>query len=116
MDDFYHSDDADNVTHMFYDADVMVYVEGQDDLPFWDLIFNFFDYQVEVQDVGGSKELKKYTEKIKNGELNAIVACDSDFEVLKGESAHKNIIRTYGERRHAQTRGHRRGASPEYDL
>lgn len=97
MDDFYHSEEANNIVHLFYNADAMVYVEGEDDVPFWEVIFDcLFKYQVEVQDVGGSKELEKYIEKMNLGKLQGIIACDSDFEILKADSSNPNIIRTYG--------------------
>jgi len=97
MDDFYHSEDANNIVHLFYDADAMVYVEGEDDVPFWEVIFDcLFNYRVEIQEVGGSKELEKYIEKMNLGKLQGIIACDSDFEVLKNDSSNSNIIRTYG--------------------
>ena len=97
MDDFYHSEDAKGIMHLFYGADVMVYVEGQDDVPFWEVIFGcLFNYRVEVQEVGGSTELAKYIEKMNLGKLQGVIACDSDFEVLKSDSSNSNIIRTYG--------------------
>ncbi|ENM3764542.1 DUF4435 domain-containing protein, partial [Vibrio cholerae] len=97
MDDFYHSQDANNILHLFYRADVMVYVEGEDDVPFWEIVFSHLaDYKVEIQDVGGSNELEKYIAKLDSGEINGIVACDSDFEVIKGYPSKSNVIRTYG--------------------
>jgi hypothetical protein len=97
MDDFYHSEDANNIVHLFYGADVMVYVEGEDDVPFWEVIFNrLVEYRVEVQEVGGSKELEKYINDLELGKLQGIIACDSDFEILKGSISNPNIIRTFG--------------------
>lgn len=97
MVDFYYSEDASNITHLFYGADVMVYVEGEDDVPFWEVIFGCLaSYKVEVQDMGGSNELAKQIEMLQAGKLNGIIACDSDFETIKGCESNKNIIRTYG--------------------
>ncbi|MDQ2044859.1 DUF4435 domain-containing protein [Pseudoalteromonas sp. 20-92] len=97
MDDFYHSEDANNIVHLFYNADVMVYVEGEDDVPFWEVVFNSLaEYKVEVQEVGGSNELAKYIEELELGKLQGVIACDSDFEILKGNLRNPNIIRTYG--------------------
>ncbi|WP_194575817.1 DUF4435 domain-containing protein, partial [Vibrio anguillarum] len=80
-----------------YGADVMVYVEGEDDVPFWEVIFNcLVEYRVEIQEVGGSKELAKYIDELELGKLQGIIACDSDFEILKGSLCNPNIIRTYG--------------------
>lgn len=97
MDNFYHSEDANNIVHLFYGADVMVYVEGEDDVPFWEVIFNrLVEYRVEVQEVGGSKELEKYINDLELGKLQGIIACDSDFEILKENISNPNIIRTFG--------------------
>ncbi len=38
-DNFNWSDEAENVISMFYDADIMVYVEGEDDIGFWEIVF-----------------------------------------------------------------------------
>lgn len=97
MVDFYHSDGAENIMHMFYGADNMVYVEGIDDVPFWELIFSkVIENTVEVQDVGGSKELEKYAQKVLKGDLEGVIACDSDFEVIKNTITNPRIIRTFG--------------------
>ncbi|MBF4307409.1 DUF4435 domain-containing protein, partial [Vibrio anguillarum] len=90
-------EEANNIVHLFYGADVMVYVEGEDDVPFWEVIFNcLVEYRVEIQEVGGSKELAKYIDELELGKLQGIIACDSDFEILKGSLCNPNIIRTYG--------------------
>ena len=97
MDSFYYSEDARDIVHLFYQADVMVYVEGEDDVPFWEFLFDsLVKYKVEVQDVGGSKELLKYIDDINDGKLQGLIACDSDFEVLKNDLSNSNIIKTYG--------------------
>ncbi|HCX7732599.1 TPA: hypothetical protein OZ640_004640, partial [Escherichia coli] len=36
---FSWSNEAENVISLFYDADIMVYVEGEDDIAFWEIIF-----------------------------------------------------------------------------
>ena len=36
-----HSNSAISVTHEFYNKKFMVYVEGPDDVPFWDEVFLF---------------------------------------------------------------------------
>lgn len=97
MDDFYHSEDANNIKHLFYRADVMVYVEGKDDVPFWEFIFDCLaEYKVKVEEVGGSKALEKYINDLELGKLQCIIACDSDFEIIKGRTSNSNIIRTFG--------------------
>ncbi|EFH8005158.1 DUF4435 domain-containing protein, partial [Escherichia coli] len=77
---FSWSNEAENVISLFYDADIMVYVEGEDDIAFWEIIFKKNGrFNVEVQDVGGCEALQPYIEKITSGEINAIVARDSDL-------------------------------------
>jgi len=98
MDDFSYSVDAENVLSQFYQADFMVYVEGPDDICFWEIMFNkFSDYKVEIQDVGGCNELKPYIEKVINNEIECLVACDSDLKVFDPDfNDNSKILRTYG--------------------
>ncbi|MDM9086694.1 DUF4435 domain-containing protein [Klebsiella pneumoniae] len=61
---FSWSNEAENVISLFYDADIMVYVEGEDDIAFWEIIFKKNGrFNVEVQDVGGCEALQPYIEK-----------------------------------------------------
>ena len=75
MADLTYSADAHNVLSKFYNADKMVYVEGDDDVLFWEFIFNkFSNFKVKVQGVGGKPELEKYIKRICDGEINSIAA------------------------------------------
>ncbi|WP_159033690.1 DUF4435 domain-containing protein [Plesiomonas shigelloides] len=98
MADLFYSDAANNILDLFYNVDAIVYVEGKDDIPFWELIFEkFTTLKVEVQEVGSCTALKPYIDKIITGKLNSIVACDSDFSLFDSNAIqHQNIIRTYG--------------------
>lgn len=98
MSEFAYSTDAESVKNLFYNADAIVYVEGQDDIPFWELMFKKHSpLNVEIQDVGSCSALKPYMEKICNENLKAIVACDKDLTFLDDKTfSHQNIIRTYG--------------------
>jgi len=92
-----YSDDAINVLSKFYRVDTLVYVEGQDDIPFWEYLFDkFSSLTVEIKDVGGSPEIGNYIEKITNGDIFAVVACDADFSYVEEFPIHPNVIRTYG--------------------
>lgn len=92
-----YSNDAENVLNKFYGVDIMVYVEGIDDVPFWEFIFHkFADYSVEINDVGGVPEVEKYITKIEAGEIKAVVACDADFSYTGRFSTHQNVLRSYG--------------------
>jgi hypothetical protein len=96
MDDFHYSVEAAGVINHFYGADIMVYVEGEDDIPYWELIFNKFSkLNIELQDVGSCTSLKRYISQISSGELNAIVAMDKDFTLFSEENVkHPNILFT----------------------
>lgn len=95
-----HSNEALNITHQFYDKKFMLYVEGDDDIVFWDE--NFRKYMpsdfYEIEQVHGKENLKRYIIGIKDGTLNNIVvACDSDYNEFKEDDcSHKFIVRTYG--------------------
>ncbi|SQJ15263.1 Uncharacterised protein [Serratia rubidaea] len=92
------SDEAENVISMFYNADIMVYVEGVDDIGFWEIIFKKNGkFNVEVQDVGGCDALIPYMEKIASGQINAIVARDTDLNAFSSKIInHTNVIYTRG--------------------
>ena len=89
---------AKNVLTRFYRVDKMLYVEGDDDVPFWEFMFEkFSDFNVEVQEVGGKEELRKYVKLIDEGELNDIAAMDNDFSPFNGERVDGScIIKTAG--------------------
>lgn len=93
-----YSDEAENVLDLFYSVDTLVYVEGVDDVPFWEYMFEkFTTLNVEIQDVGSCTALAPYIEKINNGTLRSIVACDSDLTFFNDSNInHKHIIRTFG--------------------
>ncbi|AWA91571.1 TPA: DUF4435 domain-containing protein [Vibrio parahaemolyticus] len=97
-DDFCYSPEAEDIVNQFYSVDVMVYVEGKDDMPFWELMFEkFSEHSVEIQEVGGCTALEPYINRINSGELTtAIVACDTDLTNFLSQrlEEHPNIIRT----------------------
>jgi hypothetical protein len=98
MTDFSYSTDAESIKNQFYGVDIMVYVEGQDDIPFWEFMFNkFTSISIEVQEVGSCSALEPYMQKIFSNQINAIVACDMDFSVFNGDALeHNNIVKTFG--------------------
>ncbi|WP_076419650.1 DUF4435 domain-containing protein [Colwellia sp. UCD-KL20] len=93
-----YSNDALNVYSAFLGVDKMVYVEGDDDIAFWSVILSQFNIDnIEIQEVGGDEELARYIDKIRNGEIEAIVAKDLDFSLLEdGYEIIDNVITTYG--------------------
>ncbi|MCH2042245.1 MAG: DUF4435 domain-containing protein [Saccharospirillaceae bacterium] len=93
-----YSGDAVNVLNKFHRCEKLVYVEGDDDVLFWEVIFNYFDFtnfKIEVKD--GSSELDKYTKRLVDENLNIIIARDSDYKSLTGKlPEHERLITTYG--------------------
>lgn len=90
-----YSIEALRVKASFYGKKAMVYVEGPDDVVFWDY---FFDKTVfAIEEVGGCSNLLPYIEKLEKGESSFIVACDSDYRSFTG-NLYKSpmIVSTYG--------------------
>lgn len=98
MSELVYSQEAESILNLFYQADYMVYVEGEDDICFWEVVLNkTSSLKFEIQDVGGCDLLLPYIEKVKNEESNCIVACDSDLIKFRPEYQDvKGVIRTYG--------------------
>ncbi|MGB3312594.1 MAG: DUF4435 domain-containing protein [Nodosilinea sp.] len=97
MVDFSYSTEAKNVLNQFYGVEKILYVEGDDDVPFWECIFDKLSpFSVKVQDVGGKPEAKKYAAEIISGSADYLVAMDADYDKLFSQENHPNIIYTYG--------------------
>ena len=92
-----YSDNAINTINLFHRVDVMAYVEGDDDVTFWEYILGeFSDLSFKVQEVGGKPELQKYIDGVFNGKLSCVVAMDSDYSVFGENYMHENILITPG--------------------
>ena len=98
-----YSDDALSIRHAFFNKQFVIYVEGVDDIPFWDACFSkFLPSSLEkgfvIEDVGGKERLLEYVEGVKNGTLtNIVVACDSDYDYsFGGQVPHVCVVRTFG--------------------
>ena len=97
MSDFRFSNAAENARHRFFNKQFTVYVEGQDDILFWEQYFQFLGFDPVIQDTGGSNELNKYIDRIIDENLNVIVAKDKDLcpYVIRHRN-HDRVILTYG--------------------
>ncbi|CAN7407318.1 DUF4435 domain-containing protein [Acidovorax sp. LjRoot118] len=97
-DDASYSDDALNIRHAFFEAKTIVYVEGDDDVLFWQEIFSqVADDAFEIESVGGAPALDAYISKIDAGQLRAIAARDADFLPILGNcKKNPKIIYTFG--------------------
>lgn len=99
MPEFGYSDDALNVINRFFNADKMLFVEGDDDVVFWEIILEKFSVLgYKVKSVDGREELKKYTNKVNSGTLECAVAKDRDYVgfVENPENDKNPILATYG--------------------
>lgn len=98
MHDLEYSLEALNAKNAFYRAKTIIYVEGDDDLMFWNAVFSLVpNFAFEIESVGGSPELDKYIEKIEAGLLDAIAARDADFLRFESHlSASARVIYTHG--------------------
>lgn len=98
MADLEYSTDALNAKSAFYRAKAIVYVEGDDDVLFWEELFSKVpEFSAVIESVGGSGELDKYIAQIENGKLDAIAARDADFLRFQGMVANTSrVIYTFG--------------------
>lgn len=98
MSDFEYSADALNARNAFLGVDAIIYVEGDDDVPFWYEIFSKVSgFSFEIEPRGGSNELDKYICLIENGDINAIAARDADYLPFMGRvSGSKKVVYTLG--------------------
>ena len=99
MRDIFYSDEAINIRNAFLGVDVIIYVEGDDDVLFWSDIFSKVapPSRFEVEPANGAENLDEYIAKINDGTIAAIAARDSDF--LKAHNKiinHPRIIYTVG--------------------
>lgn len=87
-----------NTLHEFHDCICMMFVEGQDDVIFWETICECAQVTgVRIESVGGRTQLEERIRKIAVEGACVIVACDADyFAVLKNGSEHPQIVRTHG--------------------
>ncbi|TWU61205.1 hypothetical protein AYI74_21050 [Shewanella algae] len=98
-DNFYYSNDAENVRALFHDCQEMLYVEGEDDEIFWEHILAKFNIisKYKIESVNGKEELSKRIKKINSGELTAFAAMDMDFSLLRKDHYNNpKVLMTYG--------------------
>lgn len=104
--------------HLFYNVDIVVFVEGGDksyskaevlsgkyheeteDIIYWKNVFSKFRAleKIKFKSVGSKSTIKEIAMDIVNGKLSTVmVAMDNEFdEVLNKRTTHSNILYTYG--------------------
>lgn len=82
----------------FHKKSFIVYLEGKDDKPFWQLIFRKNNItSVHFKIAGGKEEIAKLERHIIEEQLEVVVARDSDYTLLTDDQYDdKRIIYTYG--------------------
>lgn len=98
MPDISYSTEALNVRNAFFNVKSIIYVEGDDDVLFWQDVFSrVTQEEFEIEAVGGSTALDEYIKKIDSGQLYAIAARDADFLSIQGlTSTNPRVIYTFG--------------------
>lgn len=99
MTDWSYSNEALDVRNEFLGVKAIIYVEGDDDILFWQEIFSrVTDEEFEIESVGGSNELDEYIEKINSNQLNSIIAArDADFlSLFQKNNINPKVLHTYG--------------------
>lgn len=93
----YSSGALDTLPH-FHRKKFVVYVEGQDDVVFWNKVLNRFGLKDFVlKEAGGAQEIEKYIHAIINDDSAIAVARDCDYTDLLGtQFDHPRILYTYG--------------------
>lgn len=103
MSDFEFSTEAKCALPLF-DIDarkIRVFVEGIDDIPFWENIFSNIvpeEYGIEISEVGGCQELYKLLNAA-SSKQDFIVAADSEYdEILNDKIKYKNALTMFTKR------------------
>lgn len=97
MDSLEYSIDALEIKSLFFNKDFTVYVEGEDDVIFWENTFQRCGKSVYVEELNGSNEVLKKINLIVEKDADFYVAIDNDYRDFKSERIeHKRIIVTHG--------------------
>ncbi|MBD1362883.1 DUF4435 domain-containing protein [Mucilaginibacter sp. ZT4R22] len=95
-DDLVYSTAALEAKATFYNKDYTIYVEGKDDLLFWDTICKYAKLSnYHIEDVGG--EPINYYKELLTDDPDFIVACDLTYDEIKGiKNKSPKLVYTYG--------------------
>lgn len=93
MSEFEYSLDALNAKTDFLRVTTIIYVEGDDDVLFWNEIFSKIpDFTFEIEPCGGVEELDKYIPMIESGNLKAIAARDADYLTITQQHCKSPLV------------------------
>ncbi|MBW0147512.1 DUF4435 domain-containing protein [Marinobacter arenosus] len=93
-----YSSAALNVLNEFYDKEYVVYVEGEDDIVFWESVFHNLGFKsVQVEQKFGSGQIDDYQDSVVNENAKIIICRDADYLRFDGqECKHPRVIYTAG--------------------
>lgn len=92
-----HSIEGNESLKLFYNAELTVFLEGDEEFHFWKKLFELANINAHFVNVHGSSNLKTKTDSILNKKAKFVVAYDAHYDVvLKKSTEHEQIIRTYG--------------------
>jgi len=103
IEDFEYSYNAKLTIPQFdYDSKtIRIYVEGKDDIPFWNEVVNSIvpqNYNVIMEELGGSSELYKLLDNVQDSQ-NFIVFLDSEYDdILCDKEKYKNKLTVFTKR------------------
>ncbi len=98
MPELQYSAQALNVLSLFYGVRYVVFVEGDDDVPFWGSLFaKAGETDLEIAPVGGAKELDNRISTIVEEDARIVVGRDCDYSPFtSSRSSHPRVLYTYG--------------------
>lgn len=93
-----YSSSALNTLSKFHRKKFVVFVEGIDDIHFWNILFSKYGFtNILIKPAGGVTEINKYANFIVNDNAKIVVARDCDYsDLLKTQLKHPRVIYTYG--------------------
>ncbi|WP_367256200.1 DUF4435 domain-containing protein [Pseudomonas sp. stari2] len=94
-----YSSEAINALSIFMRSDFVLFVEGDDDVLFWETMFSecASNITLDIRPVGGVNDLDRYVNGVVAGNLQCLVARDSDYARIVGRlPEHPKILYTYG--------------------
>jgi hypothetical protein len=93
-----HSPAALDTLKHFHRVSFVVYVEGPEDVPYWNHVLKHFELEAfHLKVAGGSEEIEKYCDAILTEDTEICVARDLDLsDVLGCLHDHARILHTYG--------------------
>jgi Protein of unknown function (DUF4435) len=98
MPNLIYSHGAADTLPLFHRKRFVIFVEGDEDIPFWHAVLQYYGLQdFELKEAGGVSELEKYIGAIIESGANIVVARDCDYTDISGQQhQHPRILYTYG--------------------